>query len=33
MAAPVEMEPASQCHLTPGPSGLQSQKRRFILKK
>ena len=31
--APVEVQLACQCHLTPGPSGLQSQKRRFIFKK
>ena len=33
MAAPVDGEPHSSCHLTPNPSGLQSQKRRFIFKK
>ena len=33
MMAPAEIQPASSCHLPPVPSGLQSQKRRFIFKK
>jgi VanZ family protein len=33
MVAPIEVQPASSCHLTLDPSGLQSQKRRFIFKK
>jgi VanZ family protein len=32
-AASVEVEPASSSHLSLDPSGLQSQKRRFIFKK
>jgi VanZ family protein len=33
MVAPVEAAPVSSCHLIPDPSGLQSEKRRFIFKK
>jgi VanZ family protein len=33
MVASVEAAPPSSCHLAPDPSGLQSQKRRFIFKK
>jgi VanZ family protein len=33
MMTPVEAGPASSGHIAPDPSGLQSQKRRFIFKK
>jgi VanZ family protein len=33
MVTPGEAAPASSCHTASDPSGLQSQKRRFIFKK